>query len=394
MAKNESNFKGRSAPPDGWRLVAREMIYWAAPAWGDKTQEINPLMMPEDGRVDFSTGTKLSKRAIGSSAFTYRPCLTTSPSSDIPQKMLSVFDLRVLSELYSLMGNKNKAPDDMLLFTPSELINGLGLALAGSSYDRVEQSLTDLASFRVESTPENILNTDYLFSFMETGRVRVSSGVKSHNEKRYQFWRVQFGELLRKLLRYPSLFTSYPLTVYKEAGRSPNAQWATMFYFSHGHNSELIYDYKLTTLAKRSNLSAQLTKKMVEAVHKEAKSKGLDPLDEQGRINRAENNGLRKSAERMRKSIKKLVSTGIFKVMNIEGSDLNSPSKGRVQARRHSTAVEIFLSSFNGKLRKLIITGRSYLNYKLNNLLFSDLKLDKAGFNPASPPNPGWALTG
>lgn len=392
MLKNENKFTGRAAPPDGWRLVAREMIYWAAPAWGNKTQEINPLMMPADGRIDLSRGTKISKTRNHSAAFFYRPSVTVSPGSDIPQKMLSVFDLRVLSELYSLMDSKSKTPDDMLLFTPSELINGLGMALAGSSYDRVEQSLSDIASFRVESTPANILNTDYLFSFMETGRVRVSSGVKSHSVKRYQFWRIQFGGLLRKLLRYPSLFTSYPLTVYKEAGRSPNAQWATMFYFSHGHNSEMIYDYKLTTLAKHSNLSAQLTKRMVDAVQKEAKAKGLNTLDEQGRIDRAEKNGLKKSAERMRNSINKLVKTGIFKVMNIEDNSVGNPSTGKVKARRYNTAIEIFLSSVNGKLRNLIIKGQSYLAYKLNNLFLKDFRFDKANFNLATPLKPGWTL--
>lgn len=351
----------RLAPPQGWRLVPRELINWVTPTWGEKQLEINPLLVTE-GRIDLQSGTKVSKKNQQKNAtvITYRAALTTAPTSDLKQKMLSVFDLRVLSELIHIMHSQEKSPDDLLLFKASKLISGLGLALAGSSYARVEQSLADLASFRVETSIDHQGSSDYLLNFAETGRISILSGASSFSTndhlaekptKRHLFWRVQMGNLMRLLLRYESLFTSYPLSVYKEAGRSPTAQWLTFFYFSHGHNGSAIYEHKLTTLAEKTNLPAQITQRLTAAIEREYLSKSKDAksedaLDRQGKIERVQQKSLRLAAVRIRNNLQKIINTGIFSRLNILNPENDDdPMQGKVQARRYQTKVEMFLSN-------------------------------------------------
>ncbi len=351
----------RLAPPQGWRLVPRELINWVTPTWGEKKLEINPLLVTE-GRIDLQSGTKISKRNQQKNAMviTYRPALTTTPTSDLKQKMLSVFDLRVLSELIHIMHSQEKSPDDLLLFKASKLISGLGLALAGSSYARVEQSLADLANFRVETSSDHQGSSNYLLNFAETGRISVSSGTNSISttsqskdtpNKRHLFWRIQMGHLMRLLLRYESLFTSYPLSVYKEAGRSPTAQWLTFFYFSHGHNGSTIYEHKLTTLAEKTNLPAQITQRLIAAIEREylAKSKDAkheDALDRQGKIERVQQKSLRLATVRIRNNLQKIINTGVFSRLNILDPEKDDdPMQGKVEAQRYNTKVEIFLSN-------------------------------------------------
>lgn len=355
--KQSSQFS-RALPP-GWRVVPREMLYWTTPTWGEKTLCVDPSSLPK-ARVDQIEGTKKTKSKTHNPSFTYWPAQKSHPDAEKNQALLSVFDLRVLSELIELIRARKKSVDDVLLFKPSEILNSIGLQLSGSSYKKLERSLTDLASFRVESSMDSS-GTEFLLSFVDTGLQCVSSGTLSSGkaQKRHLYWRVQLGKLIQRLMRYPSLFVSYPANVFQEAGRSPTAQWLCMFYFSHGHDGSLIYDHNLTTLAEKSHLPSQILERMKRAIDKEVALRGLDSYDHKAKIERAYKQGKKVAAARIHRCFGRLTKTSIFKALKIQGTSPSDSSRGQVRVARFNSRIEVFLSQFDAKTRSLIRDGKS-----------------------------------
>lgn len=358
ILKNSDGF-GRALPP-GWRVIPREMLYWAAPTWGEKKPCIDPSSLPR-GRLDYIEGTKNTKAKTNNPSFTYWPAQKSSPDSSDNQKLLSVFDMRVLSELLELVRAQSKTTGDVLFFKPSEIIKSIGLQLSGSSYKKLERSLLDLASFRVESNIDSS-QTEFLLSFAETRSYSCSLGALQTGDKRRLYWRVQFGKLIQRLMRHPSLFVSYPADVFKEAGRSPTAQWLCMFYFSHGHDGSIIFDHNLATLAEKANLPSQILMRMKSAIDLEAASKGLDAYDHKAKLEKAYQRGKKVAATRIHRYIHRLMSTSIFKTVEVHGASPTDPSKGVIRAARFNSRLEIFLSRFNAKTRSLIRSGKTFFS--------------------------------
>lgn len=348
---NSKQYKiARQLPPEGWRIISRDLLLWADPCWGEKKSSLDSQLFAPKGIFKEVENKR-------SSEFSYFAARTTLPDSDVAQKLFSVFDMRVLSELFHLFLIRNKRSNDLLIVRPSEIINGLGMALSGSSYNKVEKSLADLASFRVESKPSHIIGTDFLLSSIDTGCIAIDNGKVSKASKRHEFWRISLGKLLCKLLSNASLFTSFSATAYKESGRSPVAQWLCMFFSSHGHNGSLIFDHKLTTLAEKSNLYQQQLLKHEQLLQKYAEKKGLDKYDVEGKREELQKSTLKTCSARISKGIKKLSVMGIFREIFV--SDAND---GQVHVTRYPTSIEIFLSRQKTAARKTITNTHNYLN--------------------------------
>lgn len=348
---NSNQYKiARQLPPQGWRITIRDLLLWADPCWGKKKSSLDSQLFAPKGIFKEVENKR-------SSHFSYFAAMTTLPDSDTPQKLFSVFDMRLLSELFHLFMVKGKRSNELLIVRPSEIINGLGMALSGSSYKKVEDSLADMACFRVESKPFHILNTDFLLGSIDTGCISVNQGIVSKGSKRHEFWRISLGKLLCKLLSNASLFTSYSATAYKESGRSPVAQWLCMFFSSHGHNGGFIYDHKLTTLAEKSNLFYQQRLKHELALQKYAKEKGFDQYDMEGKREELHRSILKTCSARIAKGIKKLSATGIFRKMIVSGAN-----GGQVHVSRYPTTLELFLAQQKTAARKTIASTHNYLN--------------------------------
>lgn len=366
--------------PHGWRLVPRELLAWSTPVWGEKVLEVGKNRLPE-GRIDLQTGTKCSNTDKKSATImTYNAFEHTTPTSGIPQKVLSGFDIRVLSELIHLFQSKDESPDDALYFTSNEIIRGIEMKQTGTSLDKVEKSLEALATFRAYSSLDRTDYGECLLSFVETGNISITDGIKSTHpihsrrtelghKQRCQFWRIQLGSLMRAILRYPTLLTSYPLNVYKEVGRLPTAQWLVMNAFTHGHNNSEIYDYKLVTLAKKANLPDAITQRMIQALLKEeANLNEASTFQEEeivlkedavlkeataettlkqkfmqaeliGKAKKLGQKSLKIGAKKVRQGLQRLINTGAFELMVLVKADdlLNA----KVQAKRYDTATEL-----------------------------------------------------
>lgn len=434
IAKKPTRFLDNRFVPSGWRVLPRFMLDWCAPTWGEKITKAKP----QTRYIDLITGKYIRELPKDFRVTTSVPLLTPAATTteNRTQYLLDTFDLRVFAELLHLSKKYPHESNEDLVIKPSELVRGLGLELSGTSYEKVEQSLKSLAEFCIHFGKQR----QFLLNKSDTGRIVTQDGITTLKEgKRRLYWRITYSSLIGQVGNFKTPFFSFPAKACKEAGRSQVAQWLTLFYYQHGHNSELVFDHNLHTLASKcylpdhiigrrellisrreedlkrkeaalqnavtalkslntgdeSYLSAKANVEAAKAAVRVAErglvvargaklARKLDSLDIEARNKRSIAAATKTASYRIQKAFDR------FKGLNLFSKSLLIPSeqieKSKVRVHRYFSSIELLVSRFAPELRNKILTRNTYLTPIVRAYhFFSDPSLfKKLRFNPAS----------
>lgn len=175
---------------------------------------------------------------------------------------LDMIDLRVLAEILFLC--QQSKLDQVVEVSARDLVKNVGYSIAGSAYERVEESLIRLTSavFVAKPFDESIQESRFtLLDFLDTGKV-FSSTTELYNEKKeflYQYnkrsktWFVKPSRLLYAIANQART-TFVPLKTLHSLSRSQLEQWLVLFYSTHDNSKSNHYSYKVETLLQKSGL--------------------------------------------------------------------------------------------------------------------------------------------